>query len=58
MVSIMMDNGSTDSNTDLECGEDSREILIKENGNSERLKDTEFIHGQTEINTRDSLKNA
>lgn len=41
----------------LECGEELKEIHIKENGDMVRLKDMEFIPGQMEINMKDSLNN-
>jgi hypothetical protein len=40
-----------------ECGEDRKEMLIKESGGSENLRVMEFILGQMEIAIRESLRN-
>jgi len=41
----------------LECGEVSKEIHIKDNGEMEKLKDMVFIHGRMEINIKDNSNN-
>ena len=53
----MKDNGLAAWNMDLECGEGLKEILISDSGNSEKLMVMEFMFGQMEIVTKDSLNN-
>jgi hypothetical protein len=56
-VNVTMDNGSMDLNMVPECGEASRETLIKVNGDLESLKVMEFILGQAETPMRVNSSN-
>ena len=51
-----MDNGSTVSSRDLECGEGKREIPTKESGSMANLMVMEFIHGRMETHTKENSK--